>query len=117
MAKYTEMAKGVLTNVGGIENITFVEHCATRLRIHYKSKNKVNVEALKTVDRVVGLVEKAGQVQIIIGPEVNDAYNEFLDVSGFKVTDEQPSVGNDSSDDEQEKNFMYYLNVFGSFRL
>ena len=28
MAKYTEMAKGVLTNVGGIENITFVEHCA-----------------------------------------------------------------------------------------
>ena len=26
MAKYTEMAKGVLTNVGGIENITFVEH-------------------------------------------------------------------------------------------
>ena len=52
MAKYTEMAKGVLTNVGGIENITFVEHCATRLRIHYKSKNKVNVEALKTVDRV-----------------------------------------------------------------
>ena len=114
MAKYTEMAKGVLTNVGGIENITFVEHCATRLRIHYKSKNKVNVEALKTVDRVVGLVEKAGQVQIIIGPEVNDAYNEFLDVSGFKVTDEQPSVGNDSSDDEQEKNFMYYLNVFGN---
>jgi len=99
MAKYTEMAKGVLTNVGGIENITFVEHCATRLRIHYKSKNKVNVEALKTVDRVVGLVEKAGQVQIIIGPEVNDAYNEFLDVSGFKVTDE---------------NFMYYLNVFGN---
>ena len=114
MAKYTEMAKGVLTNVGGIENITFVEHCATRLRIHYKSKNKVNVEALKTVDRVVGLVEKAGQVQIIIGPEVNDAYNEFLDVSGFKVTDEQASVGNDSSDDEQEKNFMYYLNVFGN---
>ena len=39
MAKYTEMAKGVLTNVGGIENITFVEHCATRLRIHYKSKS------------------------------------------------------------------------------
>ena len=31
MAKYTEMAKGVLTNVGGIENITFVEHCATSI--------------------------------------------------------------------------------------
>ena len=64
------------------------------------------MEALKTVDRVVGLVEKAGQVQIIIGPEVNDAYNEFLDVSCFKVTDDHTSVGIDSSDDEQEKNFM-----------
>ena len=32
MAKYTEMAKGVLKDVGGLENITFVEHCATRLR-------------------------------------------------------------------------------------
>lgn len=65
MAKYTEMAKGVLTNVGGIENITFVEHCATRLRIHYKSKSKVDVEALKTVDRVVGLVEKPDRYRLL----------------------------------------------------
>lgn len=65
MAKYTEMARGVLTNVGGIENITFVEHCATRLRIHYKSKNKVDVEALKTVDRVVGLVEKPDRYRLL----------------------------------------------------
>ena len=84
MAKYTEMAKGVLKDIGGLENIKFVEHCATRLRIHYKNKNIIDIEALKKEDRVVGLVEKAGQIQIIIGPEVNDAYNDFLDVSGFK---------------------------------
>lgn len=40
MAKYTEMAKGVLKDVGGLENIKFVEHCATRLRIHYYSNIK-----------------------------------------------------------------------------
>ena len=77
MAKYTEMAKGVLKDVGGLENIKFVEHCATRLRIHYYSKSKVDFEAIKKEDKVVGLVEKTGQIQIIIGPEVNDAYNEF----------------------------------------
>ena len=87
MAKYTEMAKGVLKDVGGLENIKFVEHCATRLRIHYYSKSKVDFEAIKKEDKVVGLVEKTGQIQIIIGPEVNDAYNEFLDVSGFKPTE------------------------------
>ena len=113
MAKYTEMAKGVLENVGGLDNIKFVEHCATRLRIHYKNKNKVDAEALKKVDRVVGLVEKAGQIQIIIGPEVNDAYNEFLDVSGFKVTDDT-NTPDTITDDDQEKNFMYYVNVFGN---
>lgn len=112
MAKYTEMAKGVLESVGGIDNIKFVEHCATRLRIHYKNKGKVNVAALKEVDRVVGLVEKAGQVQIIIGPEVNDAYNEFLDVSGFQVSDDTNVIN--EADENQEKNFMYYVNVFGN---
>lgn len=114
MAKYTEMAKGVLKDVGGLENIKFVEHCATRLRIFYVNKNKVDVEALKKEDKVVGLVEKTGQVQIIIGPEVNDAYNEFLDVSGFKPGDDHVVAENSSEDDQEEKNFMYYLNLFGN---
>ena len=114
MAKYTEMAKGVLKDIGGLENIKFIEHCATRLRIHYKNKNIIDIEALKKEDRVVGLVEKAGQIQIIIGPEVNDAYNDFLDVSGFKVMDENEAFTDDSAEDNQEKNFMYYLNVFGN---
>jgi beta-glucoside PTS system EIICBA component len=112
MAKYTEMAKGVLKDIGGLENIKFVEHCATRLRIHYYSKSKVDIEAIKKEDKVVGIVDKSGQVQIIIGPEVNDAYNEFLDVSGFKPTE----AGKDNTidtDEPEEKNFMYYLNVFG----
>lgn len=114
MAKYTEMAKGVLKDVGGLENIKFVEHCATRLRIFYVNKNKIDVEALKKEDKVVGLVEKTGQVQIIIGPEVNDAYNEFLDVSGFKPGDDHVVAENSSEDDQEEKNFMYYLNLFGN---
>lgn len=113
MAKYTEMAKGVLKDVGGLENIKFVEHCATRLRIHYYSKSKVDFEAIKKEDKVVGLVEKTGQIQIIIGPEVNDAYNEFLDVSGFKPTEGGQDNTVDTTDEPEEKNFMYYLNFFG----
>lgn len=109
MAKYTEMAKGVLKDVGGLENIKFVEHCATRLRIHYYSKSKVDFEAIKKEEKVVGLVEKTGQVQIIIGPEVNDAYNEFLDVSGFKPTEDGQDNTVNTTDEPEEKNFMYYL--------
>lgn len=113
MAKYTKMAEGILKDVGGLENIKFVEHCATRLRIHYYSKNKVDVEAVKKEDKVVGVVEKSGQIQIIIGPEVNDAYNDFLDVSGFNPNQTE-NVTSEVEDEPEEKNFMYYLNLFGN---
>lgn len=111
MGKYTEMSKQVLANVGGVENISLVERCATRLRIRYIQKSNVDIEAIRNVENVVGVVEKSGQVQVVIGPEVNDAYHEFLDVSGWKPTGEESLV----VDDEPEtKDFMYWLNKLGN---
>ena len=112
MAKYTEMAKQVRENIGGVDNITVVERCATRLRIRYKNKNLINAEAIKKAPNVVGVVEKAGQIQVIIGPEVNDAYQEFLDVSKFKGEAVESDV--DDEDDGEKHNFMYYLTKFGN---
>ena len=113
MAKYTQMAKEVLEHVGGVENIKHVERCATRLRIHYFDKTKVDEEAIKRADKVVGVVPKAGQVQVIIGPEVNDAFHEFVDVSGWKPQDSTSVVVDENLDDE-ERNFMYYVTQFGN---
>lgn len=111
MGKYTEMSKWVLANVGGVENISLVERCATRLRIRYIQKSNVDIEAIRNVENVVGVVEKSGQVQVVIGPEVNDAYHEFLDVSGWKPSGEESLV----VDDEPEtKDFMYWLNKLGN---
>lgn len=114
MGKYTNMSKEVLEKVGGLENITFVERCATRLRIHYASKSKVDVEGIKGVENVVGVVAKTGQVQVIIGPEVNDAFNEFLTVSGWTPSDERPS-GAVEEEEPEEKNALYWVNKFGNF--
>lgn len=83
MGKYEELAKQALENVGGIENITHVAHCATRLRISYAKKSLVNIEALEHLPGSAGIVNKQGQVQIIIGPSVNDAYNDFISYSGW----------------------------------
>ena len=103
MGKYTKMSQQVLEKVGGLSNITFVERCATRLRIHYASKSKVDVEAIKGIEDVVGVVAKTGQVQIIIGPEVNDAFNDFLEVSGWRPTDDRPTV---VEEEPEKKGFM-----------
>ena len=112
MGKYTKMSQQVLEKVGGLSNITFVERCATRLRIHYASKSKVDVEAIKGIEHVVGVVDKTGQVQIIIGPEVNDAFNDFLEVSGWRPTDDRPTV---VEEEPEKKGFMYWVNKFGNF--
>lgn len=107
------MSKQVLEHIGGVENLNHVEHCATRLRLHYNSKKLVNEEALKGIENVVGIVSKAGQVQVIIGPNVNEAYNDFLDVSGWK--EEQHSGAGSGAEEPEEKKAMYYVNKFGSF--
>lgn len=113
MGKYTEMSKQVLEKVGGLENITHVERCATRLRIHYASKAKVDVEAIRGIENVVGVVAKTGQVQVIIGPDVNDAFNDFLEVSGW--TPNGGAAAADEEDEPEEKNILYWLNKLGNF--
>ncbi len=113
MGKYEELAKLVLTNVGGIENITHVTHCTTRLRINYKDKTMVDPDAIKKIPGVAGLVNKQGQVQIIIGPKVNDAYNGFLTVSGWKPENAGGDVVPD--DEDVPHNAAYWMNKFGNF--
>lgn len=108
--KYVEMSKQVLEYIGGVQNVKFVEHCATRLRIHYIKKNLVNLEKIKGVEFVVGVVEKSGQIQIIIGPEVHEAYTDFLELSGFENKEEPQQV---IEEEVEKKNAMYFMRKFG----
>ena len=74
---FKKTAAGILENVGGVENISNMTHCATRLRLNLKDQSKANDEAVKEVDGVVNVVKKAGQYQILIGTEVPHVYDEF----------------------------------------
>lgn len=84
MGKFEETSRYILEHVGGVGNITNVTHCATRLRIEVAKKSILDMEALKTIPESAGIVDKGRQIQVIIGPKVNDAYNEFLTISGWK---------------------------------
>ncbi len=74
---FKETAKGILESVGGVENIANMTHCATRLRLNLKDSSKANDEAVKAVDGVVNVINKAGQYQVLIGTEVPHVYDEF----------------------------------------
>lgn len=70
-------AKEILEKVGGVENVSNMTHCATRLRLNLKDHSKVDDEAVKDINGVINVVNKAGQYQILIGTEVPKLYDEF----------------------------------------
>ena len=44
---YENLAKEILKNVGGQENVSNLTHCATRLRFNLKDVSKANTETIK----------------------------------------------------------------------
>ncbi len=85
MSENQNIAKSVLEAVGGQENIVSVAHCATRLRIMVKDKEKIDQEKVENTDKVKGAFFNSGQYQIIFGTgTVNRIYDEVikLGVSG-----------------------------------
>lgn len=76
-------AQQVLEQVGGAENVTFLTHCVTRLRFNLKSMDGVDEAKVKAVPGVVGVVNKGGQYQVIIGNEVAAVYDELMKLGDF----------------------------------
>ena len=49
-----ELALKIIELTGSKENISSVRHCATRLRLVVKNKDKINVKAIESLDKVKG---------------------------------------------------------------
>lgn len=79
---YKKTATDILNYVGGENNVTHLEHCSTRLRFTLAEDNKVNIEALKKVHGVLGVV-MAAQCQVIVGNNVIEVYDELLKIGNF----------------------------------
>ena len=74
-----QLAKSIIDNVGGIDNVSGLTHCATRLRFNLKDDSKANADDLKDLSKVVGVVNQGGQYQVIIGPDVKNVYKSITD--------------------------------------
>lgn len=82
MSEYHDIAKKILDNIGGKENVINVNHCATRLRIQYKDKNKIADSKISNLDGIAGTVIRDDEYQIVIGTDVANVYNEFNKLVG-----------------------------------
>lgn len=89
-------AAQIVSELGGKDNVEFLTHCVTRLRFTLKDRSKVDDEKVKAISGVVGVVDKGGQYQVIIGPEVVKVYNEVTKLGDF-------TSGKSNPDEPEEK--------------
>ncbi|ALA42109.1 MULTISPECIES: beta-glucoside-specific PTS transporter subunit IIABC [Paenibacillus] len=102
MSKHDELAKFIVTNVGGEENIRDLYHCMTRLRFTLKDKQKANKQALENSDSVISVIESGGQYQVVIGNHVNEVYDTIAKNYNLQV-----KSGNEKKEDNaKEGNFI-----------
>ncbi|MEK4406350.1 PTS transporter subunit EIIC [Sporosarcina sp. FSL K6-6792] len=95
MKKEERMAKDIFANIGGKENIQRLSHCMTRLRLVLKDDSKANIDTLKKVDGVMGVIED-DTLQIVVGPgTVNKVAAEMSKVTGLSIGEEAALDEND----------------------
>lgn len=73
-SKYDGLARIIIQNVGGRDNIISLTHCITRLRFKLKDESKANTDVLRATDGIVTVMQAGGQYQIVIGNHVPDVY-------------------------------------------
>lgn len=104
MAKdYTSLAKKIVENVGGENNVISLVHCATRLRFKLVDESKVNMDVLKQTEGVITVMKAGGQVQVVIGNKVDLVYDAVLSCTNI-------NAGNTAEIEENEnKNVLNTL--------
>lgn len=91
-SNFDTLATTIITLLGGKENLEFVNHCATRLRVNVRDLSRVNQDGLKSTKGVLGLSvqESSKEVQVIIGQTIEDVFSavqkQVGDLKGSKGT-------------------------------
>ena len=75
---YNKLAIDILNELGGENNIVTVARCTTRLRIVTQKTPDQAKETIAKMPGVITVVEKGGQIQIVIGTNVEKVYNAFI---------------------------------------
>lgn len=94
---YEELAKGVVENIGGKDNVINAWNCVTRLRFNLKDKDLVNIETIKKIPGVMGAQFSGDQFQVVIGNRVGEAFEEVEKIvgggsSGGKSTEKESII-------------------------
>lgn len=84
-SKEVRLAHDIYAQIGGKENVDKIIHCMTRVRISINDYSKVDIDALKNVPGVLGVIED-DTLQVVVGPgTVNKVAAEMVREAGVKL--------------------------------
>lgn len=81
---YDAIARAMVENVGGPGNIESYRHCITRVRFRLKDESVANDDAIKATPGVVDVIKSGGEYMVVIGTDVEDAYDAVVRLLGEK---------------------------------
>ncbi len=103
------LASQIVELIGGKDNITHAAHCITRLRITPKDASLVKLDEIKKLG-VIGAQMVGDQVQVIIGKDIDEVYDAFVNVTGVERT----AAIDENLDPELTKKKKTFKEILGS---
>lgn len=100
---FNQMATQIIENLGGKDNLSNVNHCATRLRVVVNDSSLVKEGALKKINGVLGVEFRDEQVQVIVGAIIEDL---------FLAVEKQVGTTSQSGETKKDKNIV---SIFANF--
>ncbi|MEY8370906.1 beta-glucoside-specific PTS transporter subunit IIABC [Aerococcaceae bacterium 50-4] len=113
---YEDLAKNIVKNVGGEENVDNLRHCITRLRFNLKDESKADTDTIKQLDGVVTVMKASGQYQVVIGNEVANVYDAIVDTTN--IGGDESGGNNEPEEDDRrlaDKAIDFISGVFQPF--
>jgi PTS system beta-glucosides-specific IIC component len=104
--KYEKLAKDIIENIGGKENIISLAHCMTRLRFKLKDEKKAKTDILKNINGVLTVIQSGGQYQVVIGNHVSEVYKDVVDIAGISS-----SASTDEVEEEKGGIFNKFIDI------
>lgn len=80
-----EIAEKMIECLGTSKNLTSIENCMTRIRIEVRDRNQVQIDELKKIEDVIGVVPQENNIQLIVGPGKSSKLSSLIsEITGVK---------------------------------
>lgn len=99
--------------IGGKTNIASVTHCLTRLRFVLTDPSQANVKQIEAIPCVKGCFTNAGQFQVVIGTDVDQAFALLQKLTGSQgVSKEEAKVAARQNMSWLERGISHLAEIF-----